>query len=169
MRSSEVGLHDCCRQSLNCYRSLASNGAGEPRHSTSFARGVAQQHGPLSTKKATSIPCRELEIAAAVFCSSTAPSPSARPEPRRLHPLAQSRLVAIPSLHAASSPLPRQASRRRRPSSSIVAVMVAAGLQPINLDHILHLHAFYPCICRAQARLAADTAADLMPRSFFNL
>jgi len=45
-----IGLRDCCRQSLNGCRLLASNGTAEPRHSSSCARYVAQQHGPLSTK-----------------------------------------------------------------------------------------------------------------------
>jgi len=104
MRSSEVGLHDCCRQSLNCYRSLASNGAGEPRHSTSFARGVAQQHGPLSTKKQRVSPVE----------SWKSPPPSSAQAPRRRHPLAQSHAVAIPSPRAASSLSLRCMLHRRR-------------------------------------------------------
>ena len=86
-RSSAVGLRDCSRQSLHRYWSLSSNGAVESRHSTSFARCAAQQHGLLS--------------AATVFCSSTAPSPTDARVPRM-----ESDAVAIPSPRAPRRPEP---------------------------------------------------------------
>ena len=91
-RSSAVGLRDCSRQSLHRYRSLSSNGAVESRHSTSFARCAAQQHGLLS--------------AATVFCSSTAPSPTDARVPRM-----ESDAVAIPSPRA--PPLAQSGLHRR--------------------------------------------------------
>jgi hypothetical protein len=87
------------------------------------------QTGPKPKKqRAARSPYRELpmdrKITAAVFYSSVAPSPSRRGEPRRRHPLSQSRVVANPSPRAAPSPSPRPESRRRHPFAAghIVAI-----------------------------------------------